>query len=284
MTRAFNAPIESSATKFVLVALADNANDQGSCFPSIQTLAEKTSLSRRGVQIQIRKLEEMGLVESCPIDGSSNVYKLHLPEEWANRPKREGGAGGAPVHGVHRGGARGARGGRTSCTGGAQEVHPNHHITIIEPPLNHQGLVLESVEPERPKPKKPPRQKQTEPEFDLLDPPEFQEQLKLFWQHRKEIGKAYKPTGWQQALAKARQMPAHQLKAAVAHSIANGYQGIFEPSGNGKAQLSPHLTRSVAGEGMDGAMTPDEYMAWSLEKFGDPNDKNTKLQDVREAI
>ena len=36
--------------KFVLVALADNADHAGSCYPSLETLAGKTSMSVRTVE------------------------------------------------------------------------------------------------------------------------------------------------------------------------------------------------------------------------------------------
>jgi len=46
--------------KFVLVALADNADHAGSCYPSLETLAGKTSMSVRTVQRALRDLETLG--------------------------------------------------------------------------------------------------------------------------------------------------------------------------------------------------------------------------------
>lgn len=52
----------SSGDKFVLVALADNAADDGSSiYPSIETLVKKTQMSERGCQIALRHLEAAGI-------------------------------------------------------------------------------------------------------------------------------------------------------------------------------------------------------------------------------
>jgi hypothetical protein len=52
-----------SAEKLVLLAMADYARDDGTgCYPAIATLAKKTSLSRRGIQKLIRRLQCAGFV------------------------------------------------------------------------------------------------------------------------------------------------------------------------------------------------------------------------------
>ncbi len=65
--------------KLVLVALADRANDEGVCWPSIETLSKKTGMTGRGVQKTIRTLEEFGLLERQETTGRSNKYVLILP-------------------------------------------------------------------------------------------------------------------------------------------------------------------------------------------------------------
>lgn len=47
---------------FVLLALADHANDEGVCHPSVLRVAWKTGYSRRAVQRIIRELEEAEIV------------------------------------------------------------------------------------------------------------------------------------------------------------------------------------------------------------------------------
>lgn len=51
-----------SGEKFVALALADNASDEGVCWPLIETIAKKTSTSERSVIRHIERLREIGLV------------------------------------------------------------------------------------------------------------------------------------------------------------------------------------------------------------------------------
>jgi hypothetical protein len=54
----------SSGDKFVLVALADNAADDGSSiYPSIETLIKKTQMSARGCQIALRHIQGAKLLD-----------------------------------------------------------------------------------------------------------------------------------------------------------------------------------------------------------------------------
>ncbi len=53
-----------STTKHVLLTLACHMNELGeSCFPSINTLAEETSLSERSVRTQIKSAQELGWIK-----------------------------------------------------------------------------------------------------------------------------------------------------------------------------------------------------------------------------
>lgn len=61
-------------TKFVAIALADGAGDEGELWPSVGTIMQKTSLKRRTVQTAIAKLEGMNLVRRVRRFDSSNVY------------------------------------------------------------------------------------------------------------------------------------------------------------------------------------------------------------------
>jgi DnaD/phage-associated family protein len=62
--------------KLVLLALADNANDEGDCWPSVETIARKTSLSTRSVIRSIKKLKTIGLVMVEKRRENSNKYHL----------------------------------------------------------------------------------------------------------------------------------------------------------------------------------------------------------------
>lgn len=75
---------EHSTTKgmelFVLISLADNANDEGQCWPSVATIAHKVRANPRTVQRIIRALSQRGHLDI--IDGGgrkSNRYLIHYP-------------------------------------------------------------------------------------------------------------------------------------------------------------------------------------------------------------
>lgn len=77
------------STKIVLLALADIADDQGTCWPSIPTLARKVCASERAVQRVIHRLgletdtqpALIRIVARSRSNGSrsSNVYVLQMP-------------------------------------------------------------------------------------------------------------------------------------------------------------------------------------------------------------
>lgn len=66
-----------SGKKMVLLALCDNANDQGECFPSVSMLAEKCSMSERSVFNHIAELERDGAIQRNNRAGRSTIYSLH---------------------------------------------------------------------------------------------------------------------------------------------------------------------------------------------------------------
>jgi DNA-binding IscR family transcriptional regulator len=69
----------SSTQKLVLLALADWANDEGLCWPSISRLAEKASLTGRAVQKTIRGLEELQFIRRDEVIGKGNRYWILIP-------------------------------------------------------------------------------------------------------------------------------------------------------------------------------------------------------------
>ena len=62
--------------KMVLLALCDNANDQGECFPSVSMLVDKCSMSERSVFNHIADLEKDGAIKRNNRAGRSTVYQL----------------------------------------------------------------------------------------------------------------------------------------------------------------------------------------------------------------
>lgn len=71
-------PIEgiSPAQKAVLISLADQANDDGYCWPSVGTIAKRTCLSERAVQGAIKWLVSAGLLSADERKGTSSVYQI----------------------------------------------------------------------------------------------------------------------------------------------------------------------------------------------------------------
>ncbi|HBC3528405.1 helix-turn-helix domain-containing protein [Vibrio parahaemolyticus] len=82
MVQAMRVKVGNAARKLVLLKLADNANDQGKCWPSYGHIAEACEMDKRTVMRHIQKLSDDGFVTVTPRMGkngnSSNVYSLHL--------------------------------------------------------------------------------------------------------------------------------------------------------------------------------------------------------------
>ena len=79
--------------KLVLLALCDNASDEGACFPSIRTLAAKCCMAERTVQGHISAFEADGLLTRVERPGRSTVYTLNprsfcTPAEFAPHPRK----------------------------------------------------------------------------------------------------------------------------------------------------------------------------------------------------
>lgn len=111
MAKAMSIKVGNPLRKLVLIKLADNANDQGECWPSVPYIAEQCEISERSVQNHIQKLVKNGLVriEERKSDNGlnrSNVYHLRLNSAGANAaPYGESpapsGANGTPVSGAN---------------------------------------------------------------------------------------------------------------------------------------------------------------------------------------
>jgi hypothetical protein len=101
MCMAFDAEIPATQ-KLVLLALCDNANEQGQCFPSISLLERKCSLSDRAVQSSLSWLEQNGYLSRNFRIGRATIYVV--------TPER-----GSPPNDVHP---------RSSFTPPPNDVHP----------------------------------------------------------------------------------------------------------------------------------------------------------------
>ncbi len=65
------------AEKLLLLYLLDRSDQNGVCWPSLQTISRDTGLSRCGVQKVLKRLRDAGYL-SWEQDGYSNTYRLNL--------------------------------------------------------------------------------------------------------------------------------------------------------------------------------------------------------------
>lgn len=115
--------------KIVMLSLADHADDEGFCYPSIARLEKRTGLKRRTVQDALKRLRSRGYVTVYANKGrgGANLYKVS-----------PGGAADAPVREMHPCGKR-TGGVRLTASRGAADA-PKPSRTIKEPsPLTPQG-------------------------------------------------------------------------------------------------------------------------------------------------
>jgi hypothetical protein len=75
MTLAWKSDFQSGR-KMVLLALCDNASDEGVCYPGIPTIARKCSMGERTVQGHIADLEKLGIVRREFRTGRSTLYQI----------------------------------------------------------------------------------------------------------------------------------------------------------------------------------------------------------------
>ncbi|MDR2325480.1 MAG: helix-turn-helix domain-containing protein [Acidovorax sp.] len=119
------------AQKAVLISLADQANDDGYCWPSIKTISVRTCLSERAVQGAIRWLSEAGILRASERRGTSTVYQL-TPAAYAPlQEMRPAASAPPPPQEMHPAPA-------ASAPPPPQEVHPTPADAAPKPSMNHQ--------------------------------------------------------------------------------------------------------------------------------------------------
>lgn len=80
MTQVWERSQHKGSELLLMLAIADNANDQGLAYPSTKTLAKKTRLSNRQVQRLIRVVTRSRELEVSVGTGprGCNEYRIHL--------------------------------------------------------------------------------------------------------------------------------------------------------------------------------------------------------------
>lgn len=155
MVKAMNIKVGNPLRKLVLIKLADNANDNGECWPSYQHVADQCEVSRTTVKSHIRALEEMGLLKrEFRRKGElnqSNVFYLTLDNAQQIQPES--------------GGAGAARGGAGAALGGGAGAAPRTYHSF-EPVNEPKNTMSESVRTECEK--TPDRHEETDKAFEEI--------------------------------------------------------------------------------------------------------------------
>ncbi|WP_338791149.1 helix-turn-helix domain-containing protein [Pseudomonas sp. AE27] len=206
MVKAMKTKVGNPLRKLVLIKLADNASDQGECWPSYQHIADQCEIARSTVKTHIRELEKAGLVRrEFRRNGElnqSNVFHLTL----------SGGAGAA-----RGGGAAENPPGAAENPGGGAGAAPrtSHSFEPVNEPV--EQTVADA-----------PSAKKKAPKFDPITckPANVSEQTWADWcQHRKEIRKPLTATT---CAKQAKTLAGHHAPDAVINqSISNGWTGLF---------------------------------------------------------
>ncbi|GIV57754.1 MAG: hypothetical protein KatS3mg042_0667 [Rhodothermaceae bacterium] len=95
MTAVWDSQIQERGKLLVLLCLADHANDEGICHPSVRRLARRTRLTERHVYNLLSELESEGIVSRISRPGTSTLYRIHvdrlaqLPAEHPPTPEAQ---------------------------------------------------------------------------------------------------------------------------------------------------------------------------------------------------
>ena len=212
MSKVWELSIGSHTQKLFLIALADNASDEGVCWPSIRTLARKCDLSEPGVRRQIELCVQDNLISVVTGGGrKSNVYQFNCAQlNYLCSLSGGNGVAGCPKPQTNEG--------VTALRGGGNTVATNHNITVKdEPSLNHKG---DSVfTPEKPKDTSMPEK---------LENPVFKAAWAEWEKFRREIGKKLTPTTIKKQLTMLARYEPDVAAAMLNQSMEKGWQGIFE--------------------------------------------------------
>jgi len=184
--------------KLVLLKLADNANDDGYCYPSRAHIERHTGLSKSTISRTVKQLAEKGIIEIIPQYSEG----VQLPNHYRLRLEMKG--VGAEEHGGRRRGARGV---------GAEEHTEPSEGTVNEPT-----------------PHSPPDEIK-----DMELPAELSREAWHEWvdYRRARRQKLTKQTAERQ-IQKLSRMASHGIDpdAVIEQSIEQGWQGLFELKDN----------------------------------------------------
>ena len=184
----------------VLLALADNADDQGRCWPSYQTIAEKSRVSRRHAIRIINKL--------CNDDYLEKKKRMKKGEQTSN------------MYLINT---------KKICSDNVSLVTNN----VTTPSDTNVTPVVTPMSP------KPSFNHQIKPSIEIPDELNVGEFLEVWedWKlYRKESRKPLKSTTIKRQLNRLKKHPPEVAAAMLNQSIENQWQGIFELKNPGVVQ------------------------------------------------
>ena len=232
MTQAWDADL-AAMDKIVLLALADWANDDGRCWPSIAQLCKKSSASRRYVQMAIKRMAEDGHLSRVENPGKGAFYTIH-PRTTCTRAPR------APAH--HNARTRAPRA-------------PNTPVTVKDTPNGVSKAQREKLA-----------------KFSLPDWVPAESWLG-YEDMRRKMRKPMTDKARALAVAKLDRLrdAGHEPEAVLDQSTMNSWQGLFEIKGqhNGNGRMagnngaSPRQYREQPGwDGLQRLATEVERDGW----------------------
>lgn len=202
MTLAWIAVVGAHTDKLVLLALADNANDEGECFPSLTNIARRCEMHRATVIRSIQSLEASGHISRHVRPGRNTGYMVH-PSQPATSSTQQ------PVAGSNQ---------------SQRATNPSQPATSPSP------LINPSPSENRHKPSKREGRvsaKIPQPESEGPPPSNLNVEAWHRWeQYRRQIRK---PIHSASRLSAQRKLAAFgtDQEPVVEQSIANGWQGLF---------------------------------------------------------
>ncbi len=201
----YNRLAEIGRAACAYIVLARHANRDGECWPSQETIAEAIGVSMRSVREYLAILENTGLIQRRQRRRKTDVFTL--PD--LIKP-------GSVLPGLNSNPASCFRQARQPASVKPGSVLPRKNNHLTKPPNKAADAALPEV----------------------LDTEKFRDAWTAFQQHRREAKKTMTPTAESRAIIKLERMGHDRAVAALDHSMANGYTGVYEPSSNGNGKPS----------------------------------------------
>lgn len=205
----FNAIVEQWLTRLshrelkVLLKALKHADDRtGDAWPSVEGFMETCGMDRRGVEKTLKQLAMLGVLPIIEAGGgrtrtTRRRVTLETPASMTGVIGRE--------------------------TPASNDKTPASNDT--KTPVKDTGQTNHK--------NKPPEQTKAQPIPSALDTPEFRRAFEDFRTHRRESKKKLTPTAERSQLKRLEKIGVDRAIAAIEHSIAQGWQGIFESNERG---------------------------------------------------